>query len=90
MLDEIDHQILDILIENNEFIMDGSNAAIQGWSAQDVLIRNNKFSGNSDQGIYLGFAGSTCSNWTILGNNFNNLKIYPRFLLILKSIVILI
>lgn len=77
-----DIKTLNVVIEQNEFIMDGSNGAIQGWLTQDVLVRNNRFSGTSDLGIYLGYDGFTCSNWTILGNNFNKLttSFYPIWL----------
>ncbi len=68
-----DHKSLDVVIEQNKFILDESYGAINGWYAQDVLIRNNNFSGTSNMGIYLGYNDLTCSNWTILGNNFNNL-----------------
>lgn len=64
---------LDVLIEKNNFIMDESQSIIPGLYAHDVVVRNNKFSGTSDLGIYIGTAGVTCSNWMLKGNNFNKL-----------------
>jgi len=69
----ISNKTLDVLIENNDFVINDGYAGIISDLLQDMIVKNNKFSGTSNMGIDVGNYGLTCSNWTIMGNNFNNL-----------------
>ncbi len=55
-------------VRNNEFNMTDGYKAIEGYRTQGMVIRNNKFSGNGDIAVYLGY---NSIDGLVLGNNFS-------------------
>jgi hypothetical protein len=75
-----------INIKGNTFSMGGGSTVIAANNSQDAQIRNNRFIGNADRGVYLdgmmvydAWTGEpvgmgTAENGLILGNNFTGLN----------------
>lgn len=75
-----------INVKGNTFNMGGGGTAIAANNSQDAQIRNNRFIGNADRGVYLDgmmvydvWTGEpvgmgTAENGLILGNNFTGLN----------------
>jgi hypothetical protein len=64
------------VIEKNEFHAESQDIVygpIYGVFVDNALVRNNKFYGTSDFGIYVnGYPGFEANNWIILGNNLQH------------------
>ena len=57
-----------ILLRNNQFNMTDASYAIRSWRNHGMVIRNNKFSGNGNTGIYL---ATNNADGLALGNNIS-------------------
>jgi hypothetical protein len=69
--------LLDVIISNNKIALnDTFYGGIFGSGVQDSLVLNNKISGTGLAGIYMGIAGDSVSDCTLLGNNLQNLDAY--------------
>ena len=62
------------VVTKNKFTMTNSwSVGIFGWDADEVLISNNKFTGEGEAGILFAlWGGPGHDNWVMQGNNFNN------------------
>ena len=70
------------LLRNNQFNMTDASYVIKSWRTQGMVIRNNKFSGNGNFGIYL---SSYNVDGLALGNNISTAEFLKCAIRLVKS-----
>ncbi|MHA1908657.1 MAG: right-handed parallel beta-helix repeat-containing protein [Candidatus Thorarchaeota archaeon] len=69
---------LSAVVSSNTIVMEDSFwGGIYASTAHGAVVTNNVISGNGVAGIYIGVWGYPCGEWTILGNNVQNVGDSP-------------
>ncbi len=70
-------KLLNVTVSNNDILMNDTEwGGIYAEGGEDVIISNNKIHGTGLLGIYAGVWGYLATDWTLIGNNVQQLNAY--------------